>query len=565
MTAAAPRNTFKKFTNRSGLTKEEALARAADKDKDALSKMTEEEFQHTVLKPTGEVVSYHQESLMPQFTGKNSVVPITEKEYVEQFNSNLDLLNDIVSKRNKSGVEYKITGLTEDGRLMFETPKQTVAKKLSEKQQKHWDAYTKDADKYATERLKLRKRKDGKWKFETDETVLPDLFDSREDAMKFLKEEITTALGPREISGTSSWGVGVKPGQWRGEVEDIANTDYFRSLPGLEMRNTTASVFSDSTPRKGTGAYESINEYLKRLDLGRVKPGFNSQTEFSRGAWENFIKSGRGVGFYGNPSTIYGTMKTILPPAAIVGTAAMQEKKHGGVHKYQTAGFENTIPSDATAVRLPTLSRPLRAIKTEDKKGFDYQAYYDKANKYLSRPIFKGTTLTAKDIADAAQEFYGANNYEYPLDLLLTQGQIETKLGKTLKSQHNYFNVGNTDSGATRNFGSAKESVRNYMDLMYNDYLAKGQKTPEDLLRSKGFVNAAGNRYASNPNYETELDTQRKYINNYLVKQMGGSYDTNQEISMYEWISGRPEDSRKRYIKGGLKNRVLYNKAKYKR
>lgn len=48
-------------------------------------------------------------------------------------------------------------------------------------------------------------------------------------------------------------------------------------------------------------------------------------------------------------------------------------------------------------------------------------------------------------------------------------------------------------------------------------------------------------------------------------KQMGGSYQTNQEISMYEWRTGRPEESRKRYIKGGLKNRVLYNKAKYKR
>ena len=47
--------------------------------------------------------------------------------------------------------------------------------------------------------------------------------------------------------------------------------------------------------------------------------------------------------------------------------------------------------------------------------------------------------------------------------------------------------------------------------------------------------------------------------------QMGGSYQTNQEISMYEWRTGRPEESRKRYIKGGLKNRVLYNKAKYKR
>lgn len=246
--------------------------------------------------------------------------------------------------------------------------------------------------------------------------------------------------------------------------------------------------------------------------------------------------------------------------------------RNGGTHKYQTAGFDLTTPADATAVKV---NPPVRAINltnyqeanpTEPSGSeFDYQGYYDKANKYLSRPIFKGTTLTATDIADAAKDFYGATKYEYPLDLLLTQGQMETKLGKTLKSQHNYFNVGNTDSGATKDFPSPKDSVRNYMDLMYNDYLAKGQKTPEDLLRAKGFVNAEGNRYASNPNYESELNKQKQYIGNYINKKMGGSYQTTQETAMYEWKSGLPENSRKRYIIGGLKNRVLYNKAKYKR
>ena len=243
----------------------------------------------------------------------------------------------------------------------------------------------------------------------------------------------------------------------------------------------------------------------------------------------------------------------------------------GGTRKYQTAGFDLTTPADATAVKVNPLVRQIDLTNYQEgnpteQSGFNYQDYYDRANKYLSRPIFKGTTLTATDIADAAKDFYGATKYEYPLDLLLTQGQIETKLGKTLKSQHNYFNVGNTDSGATKDFPSPKDSVRNYMDLMYNDYLAKGQKTPEDLLKSQGFVNAAGKRYASNPNYETELGKQKQYISNYISKlQMGGSYQTNQEISMYEWRTGRPEESRKRYIIGGLKNRVLYNKAKYKR
>jgi hypothetical protein len=74
-------------------------------------------------------------------------------------------------------------------------------------------------------------------------------------------------------------------------------------------------VFSDNVPRRGTGTYESINQYLKELDLGRVKPGFNSQTEYSRGLWENAIQKGKGFGFYSNPRTVYGTMKSLAPYA----------------------------------------------------------------------------------------------------------------------------------------------------------------------------------------------------------------------------------------------------------
>jgi hypothetical protein len=106
------------------------------------------------------------------------------------------------------------------------------------------------------------------------------------------------------------------------------------------MNNTTRSVFADGIPRKGSGAYQSINEYLKQLDLGRVKPGFNSQTEYSKGAWENFINSGRGYGFYGNPSTVYGTMKTVLPyvGAGALGYEYMQpEQKYGGVNPLMKA------------------------------------------------------------------------------------------------------------------------------------------------------------------------------------------------------------------------------------
>lgn len=71
----------------------------------------------------------------------------------------------------------------------------------------------------------------------------------------------------------------------------------------------------------------------------------------------------------------------------------------------------------------------------------------------------------------------------------------------------------------------------------------------------------------TNPNVPISSPTGKGFGYNLgiLKQKTGGSYQTNQEISMYEWRTGRPEESRKRYIVGGLKNRVLYNKAKYKR
>jgi uncharacterized protein (DUF433 family) len=284
--------------NKSGLTKEETLLIAGDKDKDVISKMSEEEFGNTVLKPNGEVVPYYQGSLEPQFSGSQNVVPLSHKEYTDEFNSKLDLLNDIIAQKNRSGVEYRVKGLDENGRLIFYTPQQSI----------------KQGDVNLT---------------------IP--------------------------SGESSWGVRLNPGQWRGNVEDIANTMYYRGIPGLEMSNTTQGVFADNIPRRGTGAYEAINEYLKRLDLGRVKPGFNSQTSFSRGAWENFIKSGRAVGFYNDPRTVYGTMKTIVPPiaigSAIYGVNQMQDsqptmRRLGGKLRFARGGSLTSAQDTAQAADL---------------------------------------------------------------------------------------------------------------------------------------------------------------------------------------------------------------------
>lgn len=258
----------KKVFNRSGLTKDEVLQKASVKDKNAVSEMSETEFENTVLKPDGEIVEYRPGPSIDQMTydpkTRKMVLRdqtiLSEKEYADEFNSQLDLLNEIIAQKNKTGVEYKVKSLDPYGNLIFETPSQGNIER--------------------------------------------------------------------------NWAVKINPGKWRGDVEDIVNTEYYRSVPGLEMSNTAIPVFGDMQPRRGSGTYEAINEYLKRLDLGRVKAGFNSQTDLSRGAWENFIKSGRGFGFYANPRTVHGIMKTIVPGA--IGAGALQQ-----IEEQQIGGSSN--------------------------------------------------------------------------------------------------------------------------------------------------------------------------------------------------------------------------------
>jgi uncharacterized membrane protein (UPF0127 family) len=68
----------------------------------------------------------------------------------------------------------------------------------------------------------------------------------------------------------------------------------------------------------------------------------------------------------------------------------------------------------------------------------------------------------------------------------------------------------------------------------------------------------------TNPIEVKPKEDRSKFKSKAKKKETGG-ISTTAETAMYEWRSGLSEDSRKRYIKGGLKNRVLYNKAKYKR
>ena len=334
-----PSSTFKpEVVNRSGLTKNEIISKAAGKDKDIVSKMSEKDFQDSVFKPTGEVSPYEQVNTYDKFTGDNEIFNMSADEYAETFNSRLDLLNDIINTNNKSGLQYNVEKLTPEGRLIFNTPKQSVPTVLNDMQKARLSEFTANPQKFISEYAPLNKLDDGTWRF-PDEVELG-TYTSKEDAVADFTNRINKEFGPKEISGKTDWSVGILPGQWRGTVEDVANADYYRRIPGLNMQASSEGVFADRVARRGSGAYESINEYLKRLDLGRVKPGFNSQTDYSRGLWENAVKKGKAFGYYNNPNTVYGSMKAVAPIAIPtgIGAAALSEQRYGGSMYKQQGG-----------------------------------------------------------------------------------------------------------------------------------------------------------------------------------------------------------------------------------
>jgi hypothetical protein len=381
-------------TNKSGLRKKDVLKNVSDEQKDIVSKMTENEFVKTVLKPTGEIVPYDEVDLMSQFSGKNNIIPLSSEDYTNLFNSKIDLLNDIIAKNNKSGVQYKVKKLTPDGRLIFETPEQIIPNANRPVPQHYLDALNK-----IDEPDFLYKGFEDKFYFSNMNSPG---FSSKEEAKKWITNVIEREKGTKINKGDSVWSVGITPGQWKGEVQDIANEKYLKGIPGLNIRISSDGVFPiDSNLRgiPGTGAYKSINDYLKTLDLGRVKPGFNSQSESvydsagklvragSKDVWENFIKSNRAVGYYGKPNTVYGTMKNLLPyvaPTAIGLGIAKQQQPTEQYKKGGEAEFNFNVYRDYVNGVFDNTPKETEAKKIYDKLN---NMYYRTAKENNTNPV----------------------------------------------------------------------------------------------------------------------------------------------------------------------------------
>ena len=366
------------ITNRSGLDKSTLLANDALVNKDAVSKMAPEEFASTVYKPSGEVTPY--QTMYDPLPGVYGMSP---SQYANRFNENLDLLNDIISKQNKTGVDYRVTGLDESGMLTFHTPKQI----------KRWQddpfnvKMVEDLEKLKNDPVELQKR------LHANAQTLED-FDR---GINYWKED--RIIAPE---GNRTWAARIIPGEFRGEIQDIPNAEYYKSIPGLNISSSSQGVFSDNVTRRGSGAYEAINEYLKRLDLGRVKPGFNSQSDSSRPLWENAIKKGKAFGYYDNPHTVYGAMNTVAPliGAGAVASQLVDQKKNGGwLEKYNDGGPVQPNYNDAS-------------VSMSD--DFIGDGYSNVGRNYS--PAWGGQFAMGGSIGGATQGIPGATGFMYSRD-----------------------------------------------------------------------------------------------------------------------------------------------------
>ena len=183
------------------------------------------------------------------------------------------------------------------------------------------------------------------------------------------------------------------------------------------------------------------------------------------------------------------------------------------VESYQPLPYQDIDPALLDMYKQTAdVSNKFKDVQVNKKANEIYNRYNEQANAYLSRPEFKNSPLKGKHIAEAARKLYKDTGYEFPIELALSQGQMESGLGTNLKTKNNVWNVGNWDKDAkVTDFDSPSTSAYNYMKTMYNDYFDKGKKNPEQLLK-KGLVNAEGKRYSSNPDYEKNVLNQMQVI-----------------------------------------------------
>jgi len=145
-------------------------------------------------------------------------------------------------------------------------------------------------------------------------------------------------------------------------------------------------------------------------------------------------------------------------------------------------------------------------IDLNTTEGFD--VYTEICQKFISTNGPNPLGITGEMMAKGAKEAFMRYQRYVPPELALSQLVLEggirnDKLESRPIRTKNPFNVGNTDSGANVEHNEVQSGINAYYNLVARNYLGKG-KTAKDLITN--FVNKNGNRYATAPDYEKQLN-----------------------------------------------------------
>lgn len=219
--------------------------------------------------------------------------------------------------------------------------------------------------------------------------------------------------------------------------------------------------------------------------------------------------------------TVYGHVSEVLVPKFTFVEAGEVFAKSGGAPGTPGAGVMSSGPHlhfevwferetvdplrymDITKLRYESLTNKYKYKFIEDLKlRYGYQANIDKYNTFIIRgmtEIERQKNFLASYAAPAfrdwntwTEESVGA---ELDPSFLMCIGLAETGLGRSLKTPFNVRNIGNTDSGDTVGFLSARDGIYWMGKTLNNKYLGKYEKINE-LSR---WGNKTGAIYASSP------------------------------------------------------------------